>query len=39
MKIAELDDGKTVKLMRQAAQRNFNSLKLQIIGFEIPIGA
>ena len=39
MKVAELNDGKAVKLVRKAAQGDFNLFKLQAIGFEIAIGA
>ena len=39
MKVADLDDGEAIKLVRQAAQGDFDFLKLQPVGFEIPIAA
>ncbi len=39
VEIAELDDGKSVELVRQTAQGDFDLFQLQPVGFEIPIGS
>jgi len=39
MKIAELNNSKSVKLMRQALQGDFDSFELKTVGFEIPVGS